>query len=165
MKVQDVMMRTPASCSPETNLGAAVEILWNRNCGMLPVVDARQKVIGVVTDRDLCVALGTRNKLPGRMTIGEVAREEVYTCRAQDDIRAALQTMAEHKVRRLPVVTQSGILEGILSMDNVILHANTGSWGGTSDLSHEDVIKTLQRIYGPSLPQVVRQEARTKQAS
>jgi CBS domain-containing protein len=159
MKVQDVMMRTPASCTPETNLGTAVEILWNRDCGMLPVVDARQKVIGIVTDRDLCVALGTRNKLPGKVTVGEVARGEVHACRAQDDIRVALQTMAQYKVRRLPVVDREGVLEGILSMDNVILHTDIGKWGLTSDLSQEDVIKTLQRIYGPSLPQIV--EART----
>jgi CBS domain-containing protein len=159
MKVQDVMMRTPAFCTPETNLGAAVEILWSRNCGMLPVVDARQKVIGVVTDRDLCVALGTRNKLPGRMTVGEVVKGEVYACRAQDDIRAALQTMAQYKVRRLPVVDRDGMLEGILSMDNVILHTEVGAWGRASDLSHEEVIKALQRIYGPSVPQTV--EART----
>jgi len=159
MKVQDVMMRTPACCTPETNLGAAVEILWSRNCGMLPVVDARRKVIGVVTDRDLCVALGTRNKLPGKMTIGEVVSDEVYTCRAQDDIHVALETMGQRKVRRLPVVNGDGVLEGILSMDNVILHTEVGVWGRASDLSHEHVIKTLQRIYGPSLPQVV--EVRT----
>jgi len=159
MKVQDVMMRTPVSCTPETNLGAAAQILWSRKCGMLPVVDAMQKVIGVVTDRDLCLALGTRNRLPDKMTIGEVAREEVYTCCAQDDIHAALETMAEHKVRRLPVVSQAGVLEGILSMDNVILHAGVGAWGRTSELSHEDVIKTLQRIYGPSLPQGVGRRA------
>lgn len=159
MKVQDVMMRTPASCTPETNLGSAVELLWSRNCGMLPVVDARLRVIGVVTDRDLCVALGTRNKLPGKLTVGEVAHGDVYACRSHDDIHVALQIMAQHKVRRLPVVDQGGVLEGILSMENIILHTEVGPWGRASDLSHEDVIKTLQRIYGPSLPQIV--EART----
>lgn len=61
MRVKDVMMRTAAICSRETNLGEAVEILRNRNCGMLPVVDAEQTVIGVITDRDICIALGTRN--------------------------------------------------------------------------------------------------------
>lgn len=159
MKVQDVMMRTPAYCAPETNLGAAVEILWNRNCGMLPIVDARQKVIGVVTDRDLCVALGTRNRLPGDITVGEVASGEVYTCQAQDDIHVALQTMAKRRVRRLPVVNQNGVLEGILSMDNVVLHTAVAGWGGSAELSQEDVIKTLQEIYGPRLPQVVEARA------
>lgn len=159
MKVQDIMMRTPACCTPETNLGAAVEMLWTRNCGMLPVVDARQKVIGVVTDRDLCVALGTRNRLPGEITVGEVVSGEAYTCRAQDDIHTALQTMAKKRVRRLPVVNQDGVLEGILSMDNVVLHTESGAWGRSAELSQEDVVKTLQQIYGPQLPQVVEARA------
>ncbi|HXX20111.1 MAG TPA: CBS domain-containing protein [Candidatus Acidoferrum sp.] len=159
MKVQDIMMRTPACCTPETNLGAAVEILWNRNCGMLPVVDARQRVIGVITDRDLCVALGTRNRLPGEITVGEVLSGEAFTCRTEDDIHAALQTMAAKKVRRLPVVDESGVLQGILSMDNVVLHAELGGWNQSAELSQEDIVRTLQQIYGPRLPQVVRARA------
>jgi len=159
MKVQDIMMRTPACCTPETNLGAAVEILWNRNCGMLPVVDARQRVIGVITDRDLCVALGTRNRLPGEITVGEVLSGEAFTCRTEVDIHAALQTMAAKKVRRLPVVDENGVLQGILSMDNVVLHAELGGWNQSAELSQEDIVRTLQQIYGPRLPQVVRARA------
>jgi len=159
MKVKDVMMRTPASCSPETNLGAAIEMLWTRNCGMLPIVDAKKKVIAVVTDRDLCVALGTRNRLAGQIAVGEVASGETYICRAEDDIHDALQEMARNRVRRLPVVNQDGVLEGILSMDDVVLHAEVGSWGRSVELSDEDVMKTLRQIYGPRLPQIVQTRA------
>jgi CBS domain-containing protein len=159
MKVQDAMMRTPAYCSPETNLGAATELLWNRNCGILPIVDAQQKVVGVVTDRDICVALGTRNRLPGEITVAEVATGQVYSCRAQDDIHAALETMARNQVRRLPVINRDGLLEGILSMDNVVLHAESGGSGRGAGLSHGEIVNTLQRIYGPQLPQVVESRA------
>lgn len=155
MKVKDVMMRTPAFCSPETNLGAAIEMLWTRNCGMLPIVDAKKKVIAVVTDRDLCVALGTRNRLPGQIAVGEVASGEAYTCCDEDDIHEALQEMARNRVRRLPVINKEGVLEGILSMDDVVLHAVAGAWGRSAELSDEDVVKTLRQIYGPRLPQVV----------
>ncbi len=159
MKVRDAMMRTPAYCSSETNLGAAVEILWNRNCGILPVVDSKQRVIGLVTDRDLCVALGTRNRLPGEITVGEVATGKVYSCRAEDDIRTAMETMARRQVRRLPVVNQDGVLEGILSMDNVILHAKTEAPGRPSELGDADIVLTLKRIYSPQLPEVVTTRA------
>jgi len=159
MKVQDVMMRTPAYCEADMNLGAAVELLWNRECGILPVVDAQRKVTGVVTDRDLCVALGTRNKLPGDITVGEVVTGTVRTCRAEDEIRTALETMAAGKVRRLPVVNKDGQLEGILSMDNVVLHADPGVPGRTPELSYADIVNTLQRIYGPRLPQIVKGRA------
>ncbi len=162
MKVQDAMMGTPIYCRPETNLGSAIELLWERNCGILPIVDAKQKVIGVVTDRDLCVALGTRNRLPGQITVGEVATGEVHSCRGQDDIHAALQTMAKKRVRRLPVVNEEGILEGILSMDNVVLHTESATWGRKPELSDEDVVSALRQIYGPQVPQIV--EARAARA-
>jgi len=155
MKVQDVMMRTPVFCDPETNLGAAVELLWNRNCGMLPIVDAQQKVVGVVTDRDLCVALGTRNRLPGEIKVGEVASGSVYACKPEDDIHTALEAMAKQKVRRLAVVNKQGALEGILSMDDVVLHAEPGGAGRAPELSHAEIVETLRRVYGPQLPQVV----------
>ena len=159
MKVQDAMMGTPIHCSPETNLGSAIELLWERNCGILPIVDAKKKVIGIVTDRDLCVALGTRNRLPGEITVGEVANGKVYSCRGQDDIHTALQTMANRRVRRLPVVNQEGVLEGILSMDNIVLHTESSGWGHRAELSNEEVVETLRQIYGPLVPQAVEAHA------
>jgi CBS domain-containing protein len=159
MKVKDVMMRTAATCTRETNLGAAVEILWDRNCGILPVVDAEQKVIGVVTDRDLCIALGTRNRLPGDITVGEVTLGKVLTCAAEDDIRSALATMAQAKVRRLPVLSAAGKVEGILSMDDVAMHSATRTGKAASELSYDDVMETLKAVYRPQLPQVVKRTA------
>jgi CBS domain-containing protein len=159
MKVRDVMMRTPASCRPETNLGAAAEILWNRNCGFLPVVNAQGKVIGVLTDRDICIALGTRNRLPGEITVGEVISGKVFACRPDDDLRAALAIMGQEKVRRLPVISGDGKLEGILSMDDVVLHAEAGGPGRPSELSHEDVAITLKKLYQPQVPELAHKKA------
>jgi CBS domain-containing protein len=159
MKVKDVMMRTPASCEATTNLGAAVEILWNRNCGILPVIDSQGNVLGVVTDRDLCIALGTRNQLLGDVTVGQVVSGKVFTCKPDDDIRDALNTMAREKVRRLPVVNDAGQLEGILSMDDIVLHSEGGIAGKASELSHDTVVNTLKQLYIPELPVVARQKA------
>jgi CBS domain-containing protein len=154
MKVSDVMMRSAASCGPETNLGAAVEILWERNCGILPIVDAEQKVIGVVTDRDLCIALGTRNRPACEITVGEVTSGKLIACAAEDDIRTAMASMAHAKVRRLPVLSAGGKLEGILSMDDVAMHSETRTGKGTSGISYDEVVETLKAVYGPQLPQV-----------
>ena len=70
--------------------------------------------------------------------------------------------MAKKRVRRLPVVSEDGILEGVLSMDNVVLHTESAGWGRKPELSDEDVVNTLRRIYGPQVPQVV--EARAARA-
>jgi CBS domain-containing protein len=150
MKVKDAMAKTPAFCSPETNLGAGVEIMWNRNCGILPIVDSQRRVVGVITDRDIAIAVGTRNRLPGEITVAEAATRKVQSCKPEDDIHIALDTMAENKVRRLVVVNEKNQLEGILSMDDVVLYAETKTTG-KADLSSDDVLRTLKTLYGPQL--------------
>jgi len=160
MQVKDVMVRTPASCGPQTNLGEAAAILWNRNCGILPIVDSQQQVTGVVTDRDLCIAMGTRNRLPGEVSLAQVASGKVYSCRSDEAIPGALEIMARHKVRRLIVVDSQGRLEGILSMDDIVLHAEPAVAGKAAEVSSDAVIKTLKAIYGPQLPQLASSAAR-----
>jgi CBS domain-containing protein len=90
MKVGEVMTRTPAFCTPTTNLGSAVEILWNRNCGILPVVDSHERVVSVITDRDICIALGTRKRAPGEITVGDVAAQRAICCSADEDVRTVM---------------------------------------------------------------------------
>jgi len=157
MKVRDVMMRTAAHCSRNTNLAAAVETMWSRNCGILPIIDAERKVIGVVTDRDICIALGTRNKLPGEITVGEVMTGRLFTCTPDEDVRVALGTMGRAKVRRLPVVTVEGKLEGILSMDDLVVHSRARLGDRMIELSYDDVVETLKRVYRADLPEIVRE--------
>jgi CBS domain-containing protein len=150
MIVKDVMAKTPAFCSPETSLGAAVEIMWNRNCGILPVVDAQKQVVGVITDRDIAIALGTRNQLPAEITVADAATRQVETCKPLDDIHTALDSMAQRKVRRLVVVNEQNQLEGVLSMDDVVL--NSGSRTGLKpEISADEVLRTLRTLYSPQL--------------
>ena len=86
MKVKDAMMETPYYCQPESNLGSATELMWNANCGFLPVQSADGKVIGVITDRDICIALGTRNCPAGEVSVGQVMSGKLYSCAPDDDI-------------------------------------------------------------------------------
>jgi len=155
MKVKDVMTGSPVYCTAKTNLGEAAALMWSRDCGILPVVDGERKVIGVVTDRDMFLALGTRGRLAGEITVAEVSPAKPFVCISEDDIHVALDTMARHKVRRLPVVTRQGHLEGILSMDDVVVHASP--WGSprAPELSYEDVINTLKKVYETHSPVIM----------
>lgn len=157
MKVGDVMTKTPAYCGPETNLAAAVEILWNKNCGVLPIVDSSEKLVGLVTDRDVCVALGTRNRLPSEISVKDVTSGKIASCKPDDDLRKALATMAEAKVRRLPVIDAAGKLQGILSMDNVVLRTETGGIRD-AELSAEDVVNALKSVCAPQPRRAVQQK-------
>ena len=147
MKVRDVMTAAAVCCKPETNIGSAVELLWSHDCGMLPVVDNDRKLLGILTDRDICIAMGTRNRLPGDLTVAEVAIPNVFTCGPDDEIHEAVGTMAQNHVRRLPVVDSQGIVQGILSMDDVITHGDLNKWQGCCELSAEEIVRSLKRLF------------------
>ena len=150
MKVKDVMTGTPASCRFETNLAAAVEVLWNQNSGIQPLCDQDGKVRTVVTDRDISIALGTRNRRAAEVTVGEVASGRLFSCGPEDEVHAALATMAREKVRRLPVLTSEGKLAGVLSMDDLVLHSEARSAARTPELSHDEIAESLKRLYSPA---------------
>ena len=160
MNVSDVMTKAPAYCSSGTNLGAAAEIMWSRNCGFLPIVGPQGELAGVVTDRDLCIAMATRNRLPGEITVKEVASGLTYSCKSSDDIRTALETMAQKKVRRLPVVNAVGKLEGVLSSDDIVLHADARSQRNAG-LSAEELVSLLQNVYQAQLHQPTPTQKKT----
>lgn len=141
MLVQDIMVRDPKSCRMDTNLAAATAIMWNNGCGALPVLDGGEKVVGMITDRDICIAAGTRNWIPSEIKVSDVVPQRVYTCASEDEIHAALKTMQAQKVRRLPVVSKDAKLQGILSLDDIALRAGKGD-----ALSYEDAINTFKAI-------------------
>ena len=147
MRVQDVMTKTVASCRPGADLAAAAALMWEYNCGQLPVVDDAGKVTAVITDRDICIALGTRNQRACEVKVSDVVRRAAVLCKAEDDLRSALKTMAAERVRRLPVVDHEGTLVGILSLDDVTLQARHHGDTDRPPVSFEDVMNTLRAIY------------------
>ena len=147
MRVQDVMNKTVASCHPDANLAVAAALMWEHNCGQLPVVNDEGKVSAVITDRDICIALGTRNQRACEVKVGDVIGRAAALCKADDDLRSALKTMAAERVRRLPVVDHEGVLVGILSLDDVTLRARHHDDTDRPPVSFEDVMNTLRTIY------------------
>lgn len=146
MKVRDVMTKTVASCRSETNLAAAGALMWETDCGILPVVDERRQVTGVLTDRDVCIALTTNDRCPSAMTVGSVSPARAFVCRQDDDVHEALKIMQKHRIHRVPVVNKAGILEGIVSMNDIVLRAEKGTGRRHPDVSYDDMVLTLQAI-------------------
>jgi CBS domain-containing protein len=142
MKVQDIMIKDVKFCHPETNLAEATQIMWANDCGALPVVDGEKKVVGMITDRDICIAVGTRDRTPSQVKVSEVKAnpQELFTCAPSDDIHQALKTMRTYGVRRIPVVNNDA-LRGILCLDDVAFHASK-----RGDLSYEDLVETLKAV-------------------
>ena len=146
MKVQDIMTSDVQCCGPDTNLAAAAKMMWDSDCGALPVLNVEGQVMGMITDRDICMAAATKNKPTSDITVWETARGTAYTCRLSDDVRTALDIMKREKIRRLPVVDEDGVLQGIIAMNDFVLLAGEAKGGKAPALSYEDVVRTMKAI-------------------
>ena len=142
MKVKDVMTPNAQAIWLTESLADAAEMMWENDCGVLPIIKDGRKVIGMITDRDICMAAAMRDINPSHVSVEEVMTGQVYSVRPDDEIEEALQAMQEHKIRRLPVVNAEGELEGLLSMNDVVMHAKPDG----ESIVYDDVVKTYQAI-------------------
>ncbi|HLW35002.1 MAG TPA: CBS domain-containing protein [Chthoniobacterales bacterium] len=144
MKVKDVMTKDVRICGINDNLASAARTMWVNDCGILPIVNNEGITVGVVTDRDICMATGSKDRRPSGIAIAEVMMRQLYSCPPEADIREALQIMREKRVRRLPVLDENKRLCGILSLDDVAVKTRTAD--KPAELSAEDVEITLDAI-------------------
>lgn len=159
MRARNVMTSSPYFCRPENNLGTATQYMWEGNCGFLPVMGNDNKIVGVITDRDICIAFGTRNRLPGEINVGEVMSRKVFSCSAEDDIHVALRRMQEGQVRRLPVTSQEGSLVGVISLDDILCQAEPLSLGKMPELTNEEILRTCKIVNRQQVPQAAFKRA------
>jgi CBS-domain-containing membrane protein len=143
MTVRDRANFDVKPCSPDADLASAAKIMWDCDCGVVPVVNDDRRVVGMVTDRDICIAAATRASRPSDVQVRDVMSQNVASCKSGDDAHAALKAMKEHRVRRLPVLDAEGRLVGIISMNDLVVRAGCGS---KADVSGEAFLDTLKAI-------------------
>jgi len=150
MRVSEVMTHDAVCCSRTTSVMNAVRILREFDIGFLLVVDDlwKRKLIGVVTDRDLCLAALGETHDPTLTTVEDCMATNLVTCTPEMDSREILATMAEHQIRRLPVVDQDNCVRGIVGIADLIRH---------NAADPRDIWMALSRITAPK-------EARAKAA-
>jgi CBS domain-containing protein len=117
--VSAVMTQDPRRVMPNEPVGVAARIMREQNCGLVPVVDSDDKVVGVITDRDLVMRVVCEGLRPEEARVQEVMTTRVYTARPTDDVGDVFDVMASHQVRRVPVVDQRGRLTGIVALADV----------------------------------------------
>ncbi len=123
MKVQQLMTSPAVTCGPESSIAAAARLMWKHDCGIVPVVDSHARVVAVITDRDVAMAVGASHESPDSLPVHKAMSSRLFTCFAEDTLDSAIHTMTEAHVRRLPVVTSGGTLRGMLSLNDIVQHA------------------------------------------
>lgn len=139
MKVHEVMTSGVVRCPPDANLAEVAELMWKADCGIVPVVNARDEVVGVITDRDIAIALGTRGQRAADVRVADAMTTNVVTCAPEDRLDDALDLMRRHRVRRLPVVGIGGVLLGLLSLNDVLVQTPQAP-------SRDPVVATLRAV-------------------
>jgi CBS domain-containing protein len=119
MLIRDLMSRNVQTCGAHESLNVAAHKMWEADVGSIPVLDDKGRVVGMLTDRDICMAAYTQG-LPLRQIIAaEVMSKSIVTSAETDTVAHAEQLMREHAIRRLPVVDEERHVVGIVSMNDL----------------------------------------------
>ncbi len=144
MKVKDIMTESAYSIKASQHLNDAAHLMWEFDCGCLPVSDEDECIRGVVTDRDICMAAYSKGLPIEEMPVSTAMSATVFSCSEEDSIEKAEDMMRHHQVRRLPVLDKKQKLKGILSLNDIALAYNNRSLEPA--VKATDVAKTLASV-------------------
>ena len=139
MQVNEIMTRGPRTVTADTNVRETARLMQQDDVGMLPVV-AGDRLVGVVTDRDLAIRVVADGRDPNACKVRDVMSADVRTCRENDDVDDVMDLMGREQVRRVPIVDDRGALVGVVAQADVVLQAK-------SDRKAE---KTVEKISKPA---------------
>lgn len=122
-QVKDLMSRSLATCRPSDSLAVAAQIMWEKDCGVVPVTEADGRLVGVLTDRDACMAAYTQGKTLHSIPVESAMASRVVTLHGTDPVAQAHELMRSHRLRRLPVVDDEHRLVGLISLKDLALDA------------------------------------------
>ena len=157
MKIKHVMTKDPTCCVPSDTAQRAASLMRDEQAGVIPVIENEQsqKIVGVVTDRDLCMNVVAEGRDPRTTRVEECMTSAVVSCSSQDAVEKATELMRENQIRRIPVVDEQRRLVGIVSMADVVGRANV-----KTTETHE----TLKSVSAPS-GEPSKPRARSKSAA
>lgn len=151
MLIQDIMSVNVQTCHSFESLNAAAQKMWEADIGAVPVLDDKDRVVGVVTDRDICMAAYTQGRPLGQIIAAEVMSRFVVTCAPDDTVAHVEELMRMHAIRRLPVVDGERHIIGVVSM-NDLARAVSRSHRGQGELvaTMAAVCQPRQTVLSPS---------------
>jgi len=127
-QIKEVMTSNPRTVTADSTVAEAARLMRDEDAGIVPIIEG-ERLVGVVTDRDIAIKVAAEGKDPQSTKVTEIAASDLVTIDPQQDLDEALRLMAQHQVRRLPVVEEDGRLVGILAQADVARHADAERTG------------------------------------
>jgi CBS domain-containing protein len=146
MNIQELMTKPAVTCRHSDSLNTAAQLMWEHDCGALPIVDDGGSLVGMITDRDICMAAYTQGSPLDRIPVWNSMAKEVFSCHEHEPLEVAERLMGEKQVRRVPVVDAQNRPLGMLSLNDVARHAAAERKNNGLD---REVTQTLAAIGKP----------------
>ena len=143
MKISSLIKRNVISCTIHDDLQRAAQLMWDHDIGCLPVIDAQGHVVGMITDRDICMAAYTQGVPLQALPVTLAMAKRVFACSANDEVAAVERRMSEHQVRRMPVIDDQGHPVGIVSLNDIARAASAGQ------VPASEVTSTMTAVSAP----------------
>src|SRR5258706_2035732 len=142
-KCSEVMTQNLVCCLPTDTASKAAQLMKTEDVGSIPVIEdeGTMKLMGIVTDRDLALQVVAVERDPRLTHVAEVMTYEIITCRASDDIQKAVDAMAQHQLRRIPIIDADHRIVGIISQADIANHVQTS----------EEVAEMVKEISQPTV--------------
>jgi CBS domain-containing protein len=128
-QVRELMTKDPRTVQPDASVVDAARLMRDEDTGIVPITEGGDRLAGVITDRDIAIGVVADGKDPTSTKVNQIASKNLVTVDPQQDLDEALRLMAEHQVRRLPVVEEDGRLVGILAQADVARHSDDARTG------------------------------------
>ncbi len=149
MIVSELMSRNLETCHPQDSLQDAAGKMWDHDIGCLPVLDAESHVIGMITDRDVCMAAYTQGRPLTAISVQSAMAHQAFCCLPTDRIEDVETVMKTHKVRRVPVIDEQGHPVGLISMNDIARESARELRGRGPSVRAADVVSTLASVCLP----------------
>jgi len=149
MKVEQLMTVNVQVCHPQDALSSAAEKMWTHDIGCLPVMDDSEQVIGMITDRDICMAAYTQGRSLIELPVAIAMSKELYTCTPDDSIKDTEDTLRSRQIRRLPVLNQDRNIVGIVSLNDIAREAEREISLKSREVTTQEVTATLASVSQP----------------
>jgi CBS domain-containing protein len=150
MKVRDLMTTDVKSCREYCTLNSAAQTMWEYDIGCVPIVDHENRVIGMLTDRDVCMSVYIQGVPLTAASVTSAMSKQVFFCHPQDDIASVERLMREKQIHRVPVVDAEGRLAGIISLNDIAREAAQESRAKKSrEVSDAEVTGTMASVCAP----------------
>jgi CBS domain-containing protein len=148
MRIRDIMNKPVVSCRPNDALSVAAQAMWEHDCGAVPVAGDDGRLVGIITDRDICMATYTKRSAPQTISVADVMAKRVTSCQADESADVVEGMMRDKQIRRVPIVDDENRLIGMLSQSDLARHAASAPRRNTVE---KHFIHTMAAISQPRL--------------